>query len=1128
MGNSDEKIVTTEVLNVTSAGAIDFDNDGDLDIVSASEEGIHWYENTDGVGTFGPAQEMETNVPHKDQIHIADMDNDGDLDIVNGSEDGPAVIAWFVNEGSTSDNFTTQINTTHSVTFAGIADINMDGYNDTYKSISSHIVWNENLGNGDFSDSQHIHYPSSSSFSQTIFHDMDNDGDVDIYFIRTTANPPRVSYFENDGTGSYGDEQFIFSSYAFDYTLHDVGDYDNDNDIDIILLKAGELYIIECLGTDDYEEPVLIENTDIFRFDDLKSIDIDNDGDLDLFTQSDTRSISLRKNTGAGLDFEDPAIIGAAPNFVRSAKASDIDGDGVLDVVTASYFDGKIAWHKTIQGDDYFSEQFVISEASDNARDIASADIDGDGDMDVVTISGADTTGSYDKLSWYENLDGQGTFGDRNDIFFESYKNPDGLLVFDIDGDGDIDVVTAKELGSGDAIYWYENLDGNGNFSSQQIVSTEVDRVSSLINADIDGDGFQDIVSTSFDDHKIAWYRNLENSGSFGDQQIVITDGNSSFISVYAADVDGDNDLDLVYADNVTTNSSVDKITWIENTDGLGTFDNPQIITETDSNGSTAVVATDIDNDGDIDVVATSRPSYMPGSHRDKLIWMENLDGLGDFSPQRIIFDKLDFPDKIVVADIDNDSRMDILSTSRRTSQVFWHQNLGVVLNEIKGTVYLDVNADDCATGTKLPNVLVTSEGPELISTTTLNGTFKGFYELFVGEGNFSTSVTSNFPDYFEVNPTSQDSNFGGVGNSETIDFCIEPTNTFSDLKISVYPLNDPRAGFDTSYNIVYRNMGTIPLNGNITFQFDDEKMQFLNASESVNSQTSNSLTFDYINLNPLDSKNIIVEFNIFPPPTTNIDDLLNTTAVANPIAGDNTEEDNTFVLEQTVIGSYDPNDILVLEGDEIFFEDIDKYLHYMIRFQNTGTASAINVLVEHVLDANLDWSTLEVEDLSHDGVVRIENGNEIEFIFDDINLPDSTSDEPNSHGFITFKIKPKNSLIIGDIILGVADIYFDFNPPIITNTVSTEVVGNPLSVDHIHKLDFALFPNPSSSEITIRGNNSIKQIRIFDVNGRLLTSIKENNVIQTNIDIADLTKGIYLLEITSENGKEIQKFIKN
>src|SRR5690606_38919984 len=221
---------------------------------------------------------------------------------------------------------------------------------------------------------------------------------------------------------------------------------------------------------------------------------------------------------------------------------------------------------------------------------------------------------------------------------------------------------------------------------------------------------------------------------------------------------------------------------------------------------------------------------------------------------------------------------------------------------------------------------------------------------------------------------------------------------------------------------------------GSVSLNFDEMRLDFLTASEPIGSQTNGTITFDYTNFNPFETRSIDVSFQAATPPTSQIGDILVFDITIDPISGDITEADNTFALEQTVIGSYDPNDIQVLEGESIFIDEAEDYLHYIIRFQNTGTASAINVSVSNELDQNLDWTTMQIETISHSNRVEITDGNQVEFIFNNINLPDSTSNEPASHGYIQYKIKPKSTIAVGDFIKNDAAIYFDFNPPVITN----------------------------------------------------------------------------------------------
>ena len=197
--------------------------------------------------------------------------------------------------------------------------------------------------------------------------------------------------------------------------------------------------------------------------------------------------------------------------------------------------------------------------------------------------------------------------------------------------------------------------------------------------------------------------------------------------------------------------------------------------------------------------------------------------------------------------------------------------------------------------------------------------------------------------------------------------------------------------------------------------------------------------------------------------------------------------------------------------------------MHYLIRFQNTGTASAINVVVTNDLDANLDWSTLQLESLSHNNRVAIKNGNEIEFIFENINLPDSTTDETNSHGFIAYKIKPKTDIALGDIIPNKADIFFDFNEAIITNTATTTIV-NTLSVNENMLLDFSVYPTPTENTLNIKSKTEIVKIEIYSKLGQLVLKNTDKNT----IDISNLNQGIYFVKVANINGDfGVRKVVK-
>ncbi len=448
-------------------------------------------------------------------------------------------------------------------------------------------------------------------------------------------------------------------------------------------------------------------------------------------------------------------------------------------------------------------------------------------------------------------------------------------------------------------------------------------------------------------------------------------------------------------------------------------------------------------------------------------------------------------------------------------------------LNEISGNVLYDINNNGCnSSDIMVRNLMI--ESASVVDTTATFTNLSGTYVNYVSANTYVSSIESALPDYFTVSPLATETTFTEFNEGDTVDFCIEANQTINDVNVTLIPVGFARPGFNVSYQLVYNNIGTTQLDGSITLTFDDSMMSFLNATETVASQTANTITFDYLNFNPFDTRSINLEFNVLPPPTVNDGDVLNFITEIFPETGDNTPDDNTYSFEQTVVNSYDPNDKQVLQGASIFGEDIEDYLDYIVRFQNTGSASAINVRIEDILDDKLEWTTLQPLSSSHDYRVEISNDNFVEFIFDDINLPSQSESDELSQGYIAFRIKPKINVMIGDIISGTADIFFDFNLPITTNTVSTEIVET-LSVAHINTPSFNVFPNPTNSNLTVNGKFGIEKLTVIDINGRVLNTTL-NNPSDNNMEISvkDLTNGIYFLKVEAPNKQETIKFVKN
>ncbi len=445
--------------------------------------------------------------------------------------------------------------------------------------------------------------------------------------------------------------------------------------------------------------------------------------------------------------------------------------------------------------------------------------------------------------------------------------------------------------------------------------------------------------------------------------------------------------------------------------------------------------------------------------------------------------------------------------------------------NTITGRTSFDINNNGCDNN----DPIFQNQRINLNNGTNTNATFTnnlGNNIFYVQQPNLILTPYLENPSYFNVNPPTAIINFP-INNSVTQiqDFCITPNGVHNDLEIVLVPVV-AQAGFDSKYQLVYKNKGNQTLSGNINLTFDDAITDFVSALPLVNNQVLNNLSWNYSNLLPFETRVIDLVLNINSPieiPAVNAGDILNFTATISPIIGDDLPLDNIFNLNQIIVDSYDPNQITCLEGDSQNPSAIGEYLHYNVQFENTGNEDAINVVVKDIIDSDkYDINTLQVMHSSNNVRTDIK-GNIVEFIFEGINLARKSGTPPvGGHGDVLFKIKTKPTLTNGDSVLNKANIYFDYNFPIITNdaittfaTLSSQIFNTDESV--------SVSPNPTTSIINISSKNEIKSIELYDVQGRMLETVLNINV----IDISNKTNGIYFLKITTDKGSKIEKIIK-
>jgi len=414
-------------------------------------------------------------------------------------------------------------------------------------------------------------------------------------------------------------------------------------------------------------------------------------------------------------------------------------------------------------------------------------------------------------------------------------------------------------------------------------------------------------------------------------------------------------------------------------------------------------------------------------------------------------------------------------------------------------------------------------------------------HNVIAPSGSFSIYdmvATNSYDVAFVVNPTyatmytvnpSQFLNLTSTGaGMTTYNFPVTSLQNYNDLGVTVVPFNAPRPGFNYINRIVYANLGnqTIP-SGTITYT-KPNAVSIVSTNPATIS-TATGFTYNFTNLLPFEVRTINVIMLVPTIPTVNANDYLVSQASIVPTTGDVVLENNSNTLTQIVVNAYDPNDKMEARGPKILHSSFtsNDYLYYTIRFENTGNASAINVRINDVLNSELDESTLSMISSSHSYELDRVN-KELNWKFNNIQLPVSVANSTIGKGYVTFKIKPKAGYAVGDIIPNAASIYFDYNPAIVTNTFTTEFVAL-LESESFNTNEFMVYPNPTNSILNIqsKNNQTISEVNVYDLLGKKLTN-KKVTVSTTELDLTNYTPGLYLLEVISaDNQKSIHKIVK-
>jgi serine/threonine protein kinase len=620
---------------VTTIAAVDVDGDGDLDVLLGNQGSPSRVLLNAGDGTFPMSIELPGGSAFTYSLAAADVDGDGDFDVLLGNWGSPNQVLLNAGDGTFPTSVELPGGSAYTYSLAA-ADVDGDGDLDVllgnWGSPSGVLL---NAGDGTFPTS--IELPGGSADTWSIAAaDVDGDGDLDV-LLGNHNTPSRVLLNAGDGTFPISVELPGGSAPTNSIAAADV---DGDGDLDVLLGNQGSPSQV-LLNAGDGTFPTSIElpggNAQTAS---IVAADVDGDGDLDVLLGNHNTPSRMLLNAGDG-SFPTSIELPGDSTYTNSVAAADVDGDGDLDVllgnqgspsrVLLNIVGGTFSTSMELPGDDGVSptSPYVYT------RSIVVADVDGDGDLDVLL-------GNQGSPSRVLLNAGDGTFPTSIELPGGNAQTA-SIVAADVDGDGDLDVLLGNQ---GSPCRVLLNA-GDGTFPTSIELPSDIADTWSIAAADVDGDGDLDVLLGN----QGSPSRVLLNAGDGTFPAFIELPGDSNYTtSIVAADVDGDGDLDVLLGNQGSPSRVLLNA-------GDGSF--PTIIElPVDQVFTTSIAAADVDGDGDLDVLL--------GNHNTPSLVLLNT-GNGSF-PTSIELPSGNVPTRsIAAADVDGDGDLDVLLGNHNT-----------------------------------------------------------------------------------------------------------------------------------------------------------------------------------------------------------------------------------------------------------------------------------------------------------------------------------------------------------------------------------------------------------------------------------------------------------------------------
>jgi hypothetical protein len=601
-----------------------------------------------------------------DNLKLADLDGDGDLDIlgggVTGHVDGRTMgqVGWWENSGRWTNDWTrhtlAELETTNIECEA--ADLDGDGDLDIIAGTSSihgsKLIWWENISGRATNWLSHVIDTNQPAYYEPQAIDLDLDGDLDLVVAHPLS--PGFSVWKNTAA------QFRLAATFTSTGSLTAGDFDLDGDLDLFLapFRGTELAWFENQRGDltswtYHSLPRAVDNV----LGQACVGDFDRDGDLDVLYRvtGNLRYWLENELIHRNAIFPQKYVISDSFNGAECVRLADVNGDGRIDVIGSAYGAGDIkVWLNLDPLHNLWWTRTVTTNFS-GVEAVYPADLDGDGDVDIL---GASLTS--DSIRWWEN-DGDILPSWTDHLLASGFNGAHDVVAADLDRDGDLDVAAVAYFGN--QVAWWEN-DGtprNGGWK-MQVVSDSYLGANAIALTDMNRDGLPDILATSWVNGQIRCWRNEEVGFKRTFVAEFVSDDFDGVRAIQTADINRDGRPDVVAAAY-----KLGKIRWWDRS-STASYTMHVLGTNTFA-GANDVCPADLDQDGDVDLVG----AFLVDGH---LRWWENLDGSG--TQWKLHTEEIDFPSgaSVRAADLDQDGDLDLVAAAEGTTdQIAWWPNQG-------------------------------------------------------------------------------------------------------------------------------------------------------------------------------------------------------------------------------------------------------------------------------------------------------------------------------------------------------------------------------------------------------------------------------------------------------------------